>query len=274
MNRFRSMFNRTLNVGREPSPAAPTYQADPTPFSTSTAKSWTTHDSNLALFECLSTATPARPALPTELILQIVSLPSRWVSLHSIRHSASSDPSKPIVIVHGDRHTSMLVPVPVLSTRPFSAREVGRLREVVFTFRSRDQGWCGNPDAGTWSWFEASLARLSRTDEDDQGPCNDAAEWTGSYESTGEWMKLHEKSLESQPRHQIQTNECGSTEVKDYTIELTDEHELVQHVQEGDRVILWACACFGGWENRVYEAKITVLGVDDLLMEREKAAQS
>lgn len=264
MNRFRKMFNRTFNVDRSSSPAAATYQADPTPFSASTAKSWTTHDSNLALFECLSTATPARPALPTELILKIVSLPSRWVSLHSIRLSASSDPSQPIVKVLGDRRSGIPVLVPVLSTHPLSAREVGRLREVVFTFCSRDQGFCGDPDAGTWSWFEASLARLSRAGGDEQGPCNDAAEWAGSYERTVEWMKLHEQSLESQPKYQIQTNECASTEVKDYTIELTDEHEMVQHVQEGDRVILWACACFGGWENRVYEAKITVLGVDDL----------
>ena len=265
MNRFRHMSNRPFNVGRSSSPAAPTYQADP-PFSSfSTAKSWTTHDSNLALFECLSTATPARPALPAELILKIISLPSRWVPLHSIRHSASSDPGRPIVTVHGGRRTDSPVLGPVLFTRPFSAREVGRLREVVFTFRSRDQGYCGDRDAGTWSWFEASLARLPRTDEDDRG--NDAAEWTASYEWTGEWMKLHEKSLESQPRHTIQRNEMASTEVKDYSIELTDEHELVQHVSEGDRVILWACARFPRWENRVYEAKITVLGVDDLTME-------
>ena len=259
MNRFRRIFNRTFNVDRSSSPAAPTYQ-DPTPSSTSTAKSWTTHDSNLALFECLSTAIPARPALPTELILKIVSLPSHWISLHSIKHSASSDPSQPIVKVLGDGRSGVPMRVPVLSTRPLSARDVGRLREVVFTFRSRDQGWCSDPDAGTWSWFEASLARFPRAGGDEQGPCDDVAELTGSFER----MKLHEQSLESQPMYQIQTNECASTEVKDYTIGLTDEHELVQHVQEGDRVILWACACFGGWENRVYEAKMTVLGVDDL----------
>lgn len=265
MNRFRQTSNRPFNVGRSSLPAAPTYQAEPTPSFSSTAKSWTTHDSNLALFECLSTATQARPALPAELILKIISLPSRWVSLHSIRHSASLEHGKPIVTVCGGRRTKS--PMPVLFTRPFSAREVGRLRGVVFTFSSRDQGWCDRPNAGTWSWFEASLARLPRTDKDDQGPYNDAAEWTGSYERTGEWMKLHERSLESQPRHTIQRNEIGSTEVKDYSIELTDEHELVQHVSEGDRVILWACAGFSGWENRVYGAKITVLGVDDLTME-------
>ena len=134
----------------------------------------------------------------------------------------------------------------------------------MFTFRSRDQGYCDSPDGGTWSWFEASLSRFSRADGDEKGSYNDAAEWTGSYERTVEWMKLHEQSLESQPKYQIQANECASTEAQDYTVELTDEHELVQRVQEGDRVILWACACFRGWENRVYEAKITVLGVDDL----------
>ena len=141
----------------------------------------------------------------------------------------------------------------------------------MFTFSSRDQGWSSNPDGGSWSWFEASLAQLPSTDEDGQG---DAVEWTGSYEWLEKWMERHEKRLTNQPRYKIQTNRHASTESEESTIELTDEHELVQRVKEGDRVVLWACACFPGWENRVYEAKITVLGMDDdLTREREKDTQ-
>lgn len=263
MNRFRRTFNRALNPGRESAPAPPNHQTDRTRPSISTAKSWTTHDSNLALLECLSTATPTRPAIPTELILQILDHPTCWLLLHSISHPPSAEPNKPIVLI-SNKPTG----IPVLYTRPFSAREVGLLRKVVFTFRSRDQGWSSNPDNGSWSWFEGSLAQFPSADEDGQSQVNDATEWTGSYGWIGEWMQRHEQRLESQPRYKIQTNTHASTDPEEYEIELTDEHELVQRMEENDRIVLWACACFPGWENRVYEAKITILGMDDLTMER------
>ena len=145
----------------------------------------------------------------------------------------------------------------------------------MFTFRSRDQGNCDLPDQGSWSWFEAGLAQLPGTDEDrkDHDDDTDEAEWTGSYEWTEEWVDRHKKGLENQPRYRIQTNRQASTEPEEYTIEFTDEDELVQRMSEGDRVVLWACACFRRWENRVYEAKISVVGMDDLTMEREKAGK-
>ena len=263
MNRFRQLFNRTLNMGHESSPAPPIPQAGSLHPSTSTAKAWTTHDSNLALLECLSTATPIRPAIPVELILQILDHPTRWVRLHSISHPPSVEPNKPIVLV-SNRPTG----IPLLYTRPFSARDIGLLRNVLLTFRSRDQGWSSNPDGGNWSWFEASLAQFPCPDEDGQSRVSDETEWTGSYEWIGEWMERHDKKLESQPRYQIQKNRHASTDPVGYTIELTEEHELVQRVKENDRIVLWACTCFPEWENRVYEATITVYGMDDLTMDR------
>lgn len=137
----------------------------------------------------------------------------------------------------------------------------------MFTFRSRDQGYCSRPDQGCWSWFEASLAHLPSTDEDGQDQENDAAERTGSLGWSEEWMERYEKSLENQPRYKIQENRLASIETEQYRIELTAEHELVQQAGEGDRVVLWACACFPGWENRVYEAKISAHGIDDLTMD-------
>ncbi len=80
-------------------------------------------------------------------------------------------------------------------------------------------------------------------------------------------MEKHGQRLESQPRYRIQMNRHANTEPCDYAIELAGEHELVRRVGEGDRAVLWACACFPGWENRVYEAGISVFGVDDLMTE-------
>ena len=141
----------------------------------------------------------------------------------------------------------------------------------MFTFRSRDQGYCSRPDQGCWSWFEASLAHLPSTDEGGQArKKRESAELICSLGRIKEGMERYEKSLETQPRYKIQENRIASTEIEQYTIELTDEHELVQRVKEGDRIILLACACFPGWENRVYAADISVLGMDDLMMECEK----
>lgn len=236
------------------------------PPSSSITKSWTRHESNLALLECLSAATPTRPALPVELILQILSHPTRWVRLHSIGHppiTPSVEPAKPILIVNNRPDG-----IPVLYTRPFSAQEVGRLREVIFKFRSRDQGWSSfGPDAGSFSWFEATLAQSPSTDDDGQGQDNDAVQWTGSYGRVVEWLERHDKMMENQPRYRIQTNRHAETEPEEYTIKLTGDHELVRRVKKGDRIMLWACACFPGWENRVYQAEISVRGMDDLKIE-------
>ena len=244
-----------------PAPSIP--QAVPThPSSSPTAESWTTHDSNLALLECLSIATPKRPALPTELILQILDHPTRWVHLYGITHPPPVEPQKWIRIV-----SNKPIGQPILFTRRFTAQEVRDLRKIVFTFRSRDQGFCSNRDQGCWSWFETCLARLPSPYEGPQDEEWDA--WAQSW-CAGEWVARYKRGLETPPRYRIQENRLASTEIEEYTVDLTDEHELVQRVREGDRVVLLACACFPGWENRVYAAEISVLGVDDLTMEYEK----
>lgn len=281
MNPIHRVFNRnrTQNMNPAPAPTAPTFQAAPTQSAEFRTKSWTTHDSNLALLECLSTATPTRPALPVELTLQILNHPTRWVSLLIVYHPPSTDPDRPILNVHSRSSGAPNqgpTKAPVSYTRPLSAREAKLWRKVVFTFRSRDQGWCSNVDGGCWSWFEVGLARTPFVEEEEGRQAqirSDATVWTGSYEWVREWTKQHGKDLESQPRYKILGNKIGEIEPEDHTVELMDDHESMQRVQEGDRIILWACACFPGWENRVYEAEIAILGIDDQMVEREENVQ-
>ena len=293
MNPFRRTlhWDRRVNVDRESSPTSPTHQAappndlaDPTRPSNSPPKSWTTHDSNLALVKCLSTATPTRPAIPTEIILQILEDPTRWIHIHSIYRPPSSELDRPILRTR-DKPTGE----PVLYTRSLSARDTKLLRKVVFTFRSRDQGWCSNSDDGNWSWFEASLAQipqddgvghseasLERTLQNDgvgQDRMSDVVVDKDHYNWINAWTRRHPEELEYRPRYKIQSNRLAEMEPEDYTIELTNDHELVRQVKEGDRIILWACACFPGWENLVYEAKISIEGVNDLRMERAQGDQ-
>ena len=285
MDRFRRIFNRNLGASSDPessSSTAPIHQAaspqaaPPTnppssensqsvlthPSSPPT-ESWTTHDSNLELLKCLSTATPTRPAIPTEIILQILEHPSRWIHIHSIYHPPLPNSDRPILFTSNKPSGD-----PVLYTRSLSARDTKLLRKVIFTFRSRDQGYCSYPDQGAWSWFEASLAQISRDEEEGQTQLSDVIVTTSHYDWIYPWLQRHSEKLKKPPRYKIQENRIGEMEPESYRIELGDDHELVRRVREGDRIILWACACFPGWNNQVYEAQISLEGVDDLRMEK------
>ena len=269
MNRLRRRFNRRPNRDHESisSPTPPVSQSEFTRPSTPPTQSWTTHDSNLALLSCLSTATPTRPALPTEVILQILEDPTRWIHLDSVSRPRLADRDRPICNV-GDNP----VGVPVLWTRPFSASEVRLLRKVVLAFRSCDQGWSSQLDQVSYSWFDANLARVPAAEGDEVAPEEEGGQGNGvdvetsSHDWTRKWIAENGENRESHPRYRIQANRFAESTPEDYSIELTDEHEMVQRIQGGDRIVLWACACYPGWENRVYEAKISVLGVDDLLV--------
>ena len=266
MDRFRRMFhwNRAANTAPPTDPSSSEHsQSVLTHPPSHSTESWTTHDSNLELLKCLSTATPTRPALPTETILQILEDPSRWVHIHNVYHPPLPNSNKPILYT-SNKPTGD----PVLYTRSLSARDTTSLRRVTFTFCSRDQGWCSKPDDGSWSWFEASLARISRDEEGEQTQLSDAIVTTSQYSWVYPWLQRHREELEEQPRYKIQSNRIGETEPESYTIELGADHELVQRVREGDRIILWSCACFPGWNNQVYEAQIAIEGVDDFRMEK------
>ena len=257
MDRFRRIFNR--NVGANSDPGSSSTEHPPSP----PTESWTTHDSNLELLKCLSTATSTRPAIPTEIILKILDHPSRWIPIHSIHHPPSPNSNRPILFTSNKPNGD-----PVLYTRSLSVRDATSLRRVTFTFRSRDQGWCSDPNAGAWSWFEASLARISQDEEEGQTQLSDDIVTTSQYQWVGPWSQRHGEELEKQPRYKIQSNRIGEIEPESHRIELGDDHELVRRVREGDRVILWACACFPGWSNQIYEARISIEGVDRLRMEK------
>ena len=142
----------------------------------------------------------------------------------------------------------------------------------MLAFRSCDQGWSSEPDGGSWSWFEAGLAQLPAAEryepggaEEEGGSGNDVDVWTRCDDWTSELTEQIRECRESQPKYKIQTNRHAEKQPENYAIELTGEHEMVQRIQAGDRIVLWACACFPGWRNRVFEAEISVLGMDDLM---------
>ena len=200
---------------------------------------WTTHDANITLHQCLSTSTLTRRALPSEIILQILDHPTRWIYVHSV--NCSNQGHQP---VNGQ----------ILATDPISAYSVARLRSIVYSFQSQDQGWSsytehhGTYDA-SWTWFEAGLTRFAEQIPEQE-------------DSTREQELRAEKERE---RYELQRNRHAGREPEDYRIELDRDHELLRRVEDGDRLALWARAMFPGWKNWVHHARIDVLGVDNLM---------
>ena len=209
------------------------YSPDPSPLTDPPQRRWTTRDSNRTAFTVLSANAPHRPALPVELVLQILSHPSRWLLTTTVYLSVPA------------RVPSSEAERAIVHTPPISPHQLPLIRRLVFTFRSKDQGWSSyGEDHGSyrnsWTWFEAGLRKLA-----------------------GEENAL---SPMDQPerRYRLQCNRHAGREVEDYRFELEKDHPLLQEMQAGDEVVLWALARFGGWENFVQEAAIQLWTMDDM----------
>lgn len=207
---------------------------------------WDIHDSNVALHECLSRR---NPPIPNEIILQILDDSTRWIRTKAVDYKVPDD-DRPIRVGSGYRNEGQR---PILATKQLSSLEVVRMRSIVFSFRSRDQGWSDDPlhhgtYEGSWTWMEASLTRTpsmfqSEQEREDQ---------------------LRTKEAKESVRYELQRNRHAGREPESYRCELRGDHGLLQQWQEGDGVILWARAMFPAWENRVYEAAIEIWSMDDL----------
>lgn len=210
------------------------------------SKAWTRHEANEAIHECLSRRSPP---VPNEIILQILDQPSRWICTRVINARVATD-NEPMRIGsnlqnHGEQQ--------VLATNPLSQPEVQRVRRVVYTFRSRDQGWSSYPTQhgtyeGSFTWFEAGLTRPISTDVI-ESERND---------------QLQLKAAKERTRYELQRNRHAGRDPETYIHELGTNHGLLRHAEEGDSVVLWARASFPGWENRLFTASIEVWCADDL----------
>ena len=76
--------------------------------------------------------------------------------------------------------------------------------------------------------------------------------------------QLRIKEEKESRRYELQRNRHAAREPEDYRHELGIGHEILQQVEEGDSIVLWARAMYPAWENRVYRAMIEVWCMDDL----------
>ncbi|KAB5547188.1 hypothetical protein GE09DRAFT_1130259 [Coniochaeta sp. 2T2.1] len=110
-------------------------------------------------------------------------------------------------------------------------------RKIVFTLRSHDQGWGGDPThhgtyEGSWTWFDAGLEKFDAGAGG--GEANDAAEaanfsWTKLRSVWPSVVTRHEEGepdghqfrhdLQPDPDHKIQANVLGRRSFTDHTVE-------------------------------------------------------
>ena len=187
----------------------------------SIAQHCTIHDSNLALFDCLSQPMGRRCALPPEIILSILAYRSRWLPSHT--ESFSLENVKNVIgyrVVHlegGDGR-------PTVSTRELSDHDILALDHVTFTFTSSYPQHHGTFD-GSWTWLETGITRDHDTDT-----------------FLGRW--------------ELQRNRHAGEGPEDYRVEFEKEHELFTSLSKGDKIALWARALYPTWRNFVQEANI------------------
>lgn len=205
------------------------------PSSTIPESNWTRHESNIALHQCLSSR---NPPIPNEVILQILDHPTQWIPNKSLSAHMTSG-NEPIRV---DSNYGHIGEHQILATKPISQQEISKIRRVVYTFCSQDQGWSSDDSnlhgtfSGSWTWFESGLAH----------------------------RKTISRDAKDSTRYELQRNRHAGRQAESYRHELDVDHELLQRVEASDRFTLWARARYPGWENRVYHASIEVWCLDDL----------
>ena len=226
---------------------------------------WTTHDSNIALYDCLSAKTPNRPALPPEIILQMLGLPSRWIC-QSVASPPDTPESKALAVHVAAQGGGRTVTQVLLSLPPLSAETIRRLRRIEFTFTSKDQGWSSfRNDWGTyknsWTWFEAGVrstrpkvempTAVPEKQEDPSPRANDLERYDSQSENPYK-------------RYLLQRNRHAGKKLETYCIQIHYDDEFLQSLRKGDALDLLACAQYPGWRNQVADYSIRLWLYDDL----------
>jgi hypothetical protein len=167
-------------------------------------------------------------------------------------------------------------------------------RKIVFTIRSRDQGWGGSRGDhytyhGSWTWFEAGLERWTKKPGDNSPEAQDQPSFVLEDLSTVYPRVVPENENTHKFNHALLAVEnlkiqCNKTAVREilehrvewsYTDEETSESKLadigrgketgdgkfVRELQLGDIVTVWGKNRFPGWANYVESVKIEVYWV-------------
>jgi len=120
------------------------------------------------------------------------------------------------------------------TTPPLTKGVIERLQTLQLHTVSHDQGWAGDRNAGSWTWFEISAIRQHTQRR---------TGWQNLFkrpeviQSSEPYRCVSHENLISQGEPQNLSNTFGA------------DHELLRSLEPNDRVAVIACARFRGWDN-------------------------
>ncbi|KAL5636414.1 hypothetical protein ACGC1H_000396 [Rhizoctonia solani] len=121
-------------------------------------------------------------------------------------------------------------------TEPFTKKMLHHVKSIQLVTMSRHQGWVGDRDAGSWSWFEFQVARPT-----DQG----TVPATAKHQSNGDEMSWC--CLAHPVDHETAEIQGDFAKHEGSIFDL--DHELWTQIEEGDVLQVVMKARFGGWLN-------------------------
>ncbi|CAE7091473.1 unnamed protein product [Rhizoctonia solani] len=184
----------------------------------------------------LSNGSGSRRSLPPELVLLICRLAGFevWRAKKSPRGRRKIYSSSNIVWSHV-----------WFQTEPFTKEMLGGSRSVQLVTMSRHQGWVGDRDAGSWSWFELQVARPTAEGNDHAeaklNPDGDKISWRCLEHPVDEETAQAQKDF---------AEHKGSV--------FGPDHELWTQIEEGDVLQVVMKTQFGGWSNTASDGVLRI----------------
>jgi len=194
-----------------------------------------------------------RPALPFEIVGIIARLADFILSAPHLKVSCDSQMR---VISHRWSATRDLW----FESSPLTRRTINKIASVHLTTVARHQGWTTHPHEGSWSWFELAILKPA-TPTSDARP--EALQPNGIDWARSEPATLGDGHLGSDLTNRIKRRENGSMltwESHRIPVDMNGEglltgmkfgwcdHELFDHIEEGDSIGVICCAQRRFWE--------------------------
>ncbi|KAG8992269.1 hypothetical protein FRB90_001051, partial [Tulasnella sp. 427] len=206
-----------------------------------------------------------RPPLPTELVLLII---RRVGATNLCRELCCTFPKNVSYRSLATSSATLRISVSVTASDASVARRLlfaspaveqeylHRLASLRVDTMSTDQGWVSDPSSGSWSWIEVGIIRFSKLARDKTFDPEEALlpHRHGSQFSTDDEVDTRDLHTWESHHNPVAGNGMALVEGKEFG----PEHEIWSTLQAGDRIGVWLCAQFPGWECRARAARITV----------------
>ncbi|KDQ12448.1 hypothetical protein BOTBODRAFT_34423 [Botryobasidium botryosum FD-172 SS1] len=167
---------------------------------------------------------PPRPALPLEIVIYIM------------RHAKCLCP--PLTLAASDQPASVssyageVYRQRYLISQPLGQRDIYKMERLVVSTTSRDQGWVSDPHSGSYSWFDVAIIAPDDTVK------------TSSAGTLLLWTSHH--------------NRVAGRNSENLEGVIEGEHEIWDHLSEGDRIAVFIAAQFPGWANYTSSGSLRV----------------